>query len=130
MGRRPSPDVLRADVGHAELEHAGGERETGRVTAYVSQCLERDEDAACRGPGQLHFSGDLAQRHVRPGRLETTQDVEPPGESLDEIRTGVPAHPSSLHASEMGGRADWPPTGWLSVTVSPLPPAAANPLTA
>jgi len=79
------PDALRVQVGEAELQHPGAQREQPAVGFGVAELAEREQQPARRGAGQAGAAGDLGQRHGSVLAVEGLDDRQPAREGLDEI---------------------------------------------
>jgi hypothetical protein len=96
---RHLPQVPGQHVGHAELEHPGGQLEAALDGAHVAELLQGEQDAARGGPGEAGGTGHGGQGHDRLARLEGAYHAETAGERLDEIRAGVAAWHAVLSVS-------------------------------
>jgi hypothetical protein len=74
----------RREVGEAELEHPGRQRETPAGLLHVAEALEREHEAARCRARELAGAGDVAQRH-RLGAVQRADHRQPARERLDEV---------------------------------------------
>ena len=92
-----------ADIGHPQLEHTGRQREGAVVGADIAQLFERQQDTARRWAGESRGGGHLAEAHRRAIWREGADDIQPPRQRLDEIRSRLAAHDNSLCISAHRG---------------------------
>lgn len=82
------PQSRRADVGDAEVQDTRGQHETAGLLAYVAQLGQGEQDPACGRPGQPCRGRHVGQRHHRLPGPEGGDDLQAPGQRLDEIGSG------------------------------------------
>src|SRR5262249_53694128 len=98
------PQAERADVSHAEVEHAGREPKAAVRGADIAKLLEGEQDATDGGPGETGGRGDLGERHAWAVGVERTNHVEAARERLDEVRALSPASHARLRFGHLTPR--------------------------
>ncbi len=89
----------RGEIAEAELENARRQREDSAVGAHVTEGLERLEEPASRGTGQIGAAGDVAEVSAGFSASKADGPLETASEGLDELSR-------ITHAAEPIGRRE------------------------
>src|SRR5579883_81125 len=108
MRARDIPDVGRANVGHAKLKHARGEREPALRAAHIAQLLQRQQHASRGWTRQPAGRCHLAQRHDWPVGFKRPDDIQAARQRLNEVGSCLASHRLSFwHNSAIAGIVCW-----------------------